>query len=92
MVDFIAGYDSGFGYKPEPGMFARFCTACGITPREVAMIGDNLHDMEMGRRGGAGWRIGVLTGTGTLQSLAGHSDLVIASIADLERALFSPSG
>jgi phosphoglycolate phosphatase len=89
LVDFIAGYDSGFGYKPEPGMFAAFCAACGIAPHEVAMVGDNLHDMEMGRRGGAGWRIGVLTGTGTPESLAGNSDLVIESIADLELALFA---
>jgi phosphoglycolate phosphatase len=89
MVDFIVGYDSGFGYKPEAGMFAAFCAACGLAPGEVAMVGDNLHDMEMGRRGGAGWRIGVLTGTGTLQSLAGNSELVIASIAELEQALFA---
>jgi phosphoglycolate phosphatase len=90
-VDFIAGYDSGHGYKPEAGMFTAFCAACRLKPSEVAMVGDNLHDMEMGRRGGAGWRIGVLTGTGTRASLAHASDMVLESIAGMERALFGAS-
>lgn len=88
MVDFIAGYDSGFGYKPEAGMLLAFCAACGLTPAEVAMVGDNLHDMEMGHRSGAGWRIGVLTGTGTRATLGPASHLVLDSIAGLEAALF----
>jgi phosphoglycolate phosphatase len=90
LVDFISGYDSGHGYKPEAGMFTAFCAACRLQPSEVAMVGDNLHDMEMGRRGGAGWRVGVLTGTGTRQTLAHASDMVLDSIAVLEQALFGP--
>jgi phosphoglycolate phosphatase len=89
VTDFVAGYDSGHGAKPEPGMFTAFCMACGLAPDEVAMVGDNLHDMEMGRRGGAGWRVGVLTGTGTRHSLTPHSDMVLESITELESALFS---
>jgi phosphoglycolate phosphatase len=91
LVDFISGYDSGHGYKPEAGMFTAFCAACRLKPAEVAMVGDNLHDMEMGRRGGAGWRIGVLTGTGTRQSLANASDMLLDSIEGLEQALFGAS-
>jgi phosphoglycolate phosphatase len=91
LVDFIAGYDSGHGYKPEAGMFTAFCAACRLEPHEVAMVGDNLHDMEMGRRGGAGWRIGVLTGTGTRQTLTPASDMVLDSIEGLEQALFGDS-
>lgn len=91
MVDFIAGYDSGHGFKPEPGMALAFCKACCLHPHEIAMVGDNLHDMHMGRRAGAGWRIGVLTGTGTRQSLTPHSDTVLNSIAELEDTLFSPN-
>ena len=29
---FVAGYDSGHGAKPEPGMLAAFCAATGIPP------------------------------------------------------------
>ncbi|MFB2602807.1 HAD family hydrolase, partial [Rhizobium phaseoli] len=31
-VDYIAGYDSGFGVKPEPGMVLGFCAATGLLP------------------------------------------------------------
>jgi phosphoglycolate phosphatase len=88
LVDFVAGYDSGFGKKPDPGMFFAFCGATGLVPGEVAMIGDNNHDLRMGRAGGAGLTIAVLTGTGTRESLAAESDLCLGSIAELEAALF----
>lgn len=88
VTDFVAGYDSGHGAKPGPGMFTAFCGARGLAPAAVAMVGDNLHDMEMGRRGGAGWRVGVLTGAGTRQTLGPHSDMVLESITGLEAALF----
>jgi len=79
-VDFIAGYDSGFGTKPEPGMMVAFCKAVGLQPAEVAMVGDNSHDMHMGRAAGAGLNFGVLTGTGTLQTLRPLADHCLEDI------------
>ena len=87
-VDFVAGYDSGHGPKPEPGMVRAFCRATGIPPSEVAMVGDTLHDLEMGHAAGCGLKIGVLTGTGTRDRLGEFADLVLDGIFDLERALF----
>ncbi len=84
---FMAGYDSGHGSKPEAGMLLAFCTATGLAPAEVAMIGDSSHDMEMGRAAGAGLCIGVLTGAGTRETLEPISDLCLHSIAELEEAL-----
>jgi phosphoglycolate phosphatase len=86
-LDFACGYDSGFGHKPTDGMPLAFCRATGLAPGEIAVVGDNAHDMEMGLRAGAALRIGVLTGTGTRGTLAGHADMVIAGIGDLEEAL-----
>jgi phosphoglycolate phosphatase len=83
-MDFVAGYDSGHGYKPEPGMFLAFCAACGLAPSETAMVGDNLHDLEMGKAAGAGAVIGVLTGSGTEAQLAELADDVLGSISGLE--------
>lgn len=83
-LDFCAGYDSGHGVKPGPGMFAAFCAATGLPPAAVAMVGDNSHDVEMGRAGGAGLVVGVLTGTGTPATLGPVADVVLDSIADLE--------
>lgn len=87
-VDFVAGYDSGYAAKPDPAVLAAFCAATGLVPAEVAMVGDNTHDVAMGRAGGAALSIGVLTGTGTRASLAPSSDLCLDSIGDLEAALF----
>ncbi|WP_235890877.1 HAD family hydrolase [Pararhizobium mangrovi] len=80
---FIAGYDSGYGAKPGPGMFTAFCEAIGEDPRNVAMVGDNRHDMEMGCRAGAGLRIAVLSGTGTRERLAPIADVCLPDIAAL---------
>lgn len=91
ITDFVAGYDSGYGFKPEPGMFSAFCAACRLDARDVVMVGDNLHDLEMGLRGGAGWRVGVLTGTSTQPMLGPHADMVLDSIEALEAMLFPPS-
>lgn len=87
LLDFVAGYDSGHGVKPTPGMVQAFCAAVGIEPAEVAMVGDNRHDMEMGRRAGCGARVGVLTGTSAAADLEPLATVVLDSIAGLERWL-----
>ncbi|PDT01839.1 haloacid dehalogenase [Rhizobium chutanense] len=86
-VDYIAGYDSGFGTKPEPGMLLGFCAATGLLPEEVAMVGDNNHDLHMGLNAGAGLRIAVLTGTGSRDSLAAAAHHVLDDITAIETLL-----
>ncbi len=86
-LDFVAGYDSGHGVKPDPAVLLAFCRATGLGPQQVAMIGDNAHDVGMGRAAGAGLTIGVLTGSGTRETLSPLSDLCLDSISDM-RALF----
>lgn len=82
-LDFIAGYDSGHGFKPGPGMVHGFAAAVGLDPSAIAVIGDNLHDMLMGRSAGAGRCVGVLSGTGTRTTLAGLADICLADIGEL---------
>lgn len=86
-IDFIAGYDSGHGSKPEPGMVLGFCAATGLAPSEVAVVGDNNHDLHMGSNAGAGLKIGVLSGTGSRETLTPHSDMVLSNITELEAVL-----
>lgn len=86
-VDYIAGYDSGFGSKPEPGMVLGFCAATGLLPEEVAIVGDNNHDLHMGRNAKAGLTIAVLTGTGSRESLSGAADHVFDDITGIEALL-----
>ena len=86
-IDFIAGYDSGHGSKPEAGMVLGFCAATGLAPSEVAVVGDNNHDLRMGSNAGAGLKIGVLSGTGSRETLTPHSDMVLSNITELEAVL-----
>jgi len=86
-VGFIAGYDSGHGPKPEAGMIDAYASHLGLSPAEIAMVGDNRHDMEMARAARAGAAIGVLSGTGSQQTLAELADVLIGSVADLPALL-----
>jgi phosphoglycolate phosphatase len=77
------GYDAVANPKPEPDSVYAFCDATGLRPSEIAMVGDNRHDLEMGRAGGVGLNIGVLSGTGTRESLLPLADVVLNSVADI---------
>lgn len=79
----IFGYDSVPNPKPAGDIVHAFAAAIGATPAEVAVVGDNLHDLDMARAAGAGAAIGVLTGNSTAADLAPHADAVLASISDL---------
>jgi len=82
-VMFKAGYDSGHGGKPGPGMGLAFAKAAGLDPSEVMMVGDNSHDMEMGRAAGCGLLVGVLTGNSNRDDLAPMADHVLDTIEEL---------
>ena len=86
-LDYVAGYDSGFGVKPQPGMVHGFCQATGLSPDQVAMVGDNNHDLHMGRNAGVRLNIGVLTGTGSIDSLSEAADFCLEDITALESLL-----
>lgn len=81
-LDFIAGYDSGHGGKPEPGMALAFARHVGVAPSAVAMVGDTLHDLRSARAAGA-LAVAVLTGPAAIADLAGEADHVLDDIGGL---------
>ncbi len=83
LLDFIAGFDSGHGSKPEPGMVHAFCAVTGLTLAEVIMVGDNRHDMEMGRNAGVAFCVGVLTGTSNRAELEQEAEYVLDDVTGL---------
>ena len=87
LFDFVAGYDSGHGHKPGPGMLQAFCAQTGLASAEVAAIGDNTHDLGMGRSGEAGATVAVMTGTGVVEDLAPLADYIFPSIIEFGQAL-----
>jgi phosphoglycolate phosphatase len=87
LFDMIVGSDNVTVPKPAGDMVRLFSRGVEVAPEEVAMVGDNPHDMEEARKGGAGLAIGVLSGnsdSGDLDHLADH---IIPSIAHLEELL-----
>lgn len=86
-LDLVSGYDSGHGGKPLPGMLYAFCRAAGLTPSEVAVVGDSPADLMMARKGKARLAIAVLSGVASRSALESMADHVIASVAELETVL-----
>lgn len=82
LFDFIAGYDSGFGAKPAPGMCLAFAEQLALAPADTLMVGDSLHDLDAGRA--AGMRTAaVLTGIAVHDDLVAHADVVLPDIGAL---------
>lgn len=79
----IYGYDAVAAPKPAPDTVQAFCDLTGLRASEIAVVGDNRHDLEMGRAGGVGLTVGVLSGTGTRERLAPLADAVLGSVAEL---------
>ncbi len=80
--DFVAGCDSGFGAKPEPGMLLGFAAALDLAPTQILMIGDSTHDLHAAEAAGMP-ALGVLTGVAGRTDLAPYAIDVLDSIADL---------
>ncbi len=83
LFDAAYGYDAVANPKPAPDTIMAFCDLTGLRPGQLAMVGDNRHDLEMARAGGVGLAIGVLSGTGTRDTLAPLADVVLGSVAEL---------
>lgn len=81
-LDFVAGFDSGFGPKPEPGMLLAFATQCRLPPAQVLMVGDSRHDLIAGRAAGMA-TLAVLTGVAEAPDLAPYADAVRPDIGHL---------
>lgn len=60
-----------------------FCAAAGLPPEDVAIVGDAVQDLEMGRRAGLGLKVGVTTGTSSRADLAPHADVVLEELGEL---------
>lgn len=82
VFEFIAGYDSGFGTKPEPGPVLAFARAVDIPPTAIVVVGDSVHDLAAARAAGA-IAVGVLTGPALSENLAPHADALVRSVAEL---------
>ena len=86
-LDFVAGYDSGYGAKPAPDPLLAFAKAVGLAPSDVVMVGDSLYDLKAGRSAGMK-TIGVLTGPTTQADLSPMADVVLPDISHILTFLY----
>jgi phosphoglycolate phosphatase len=89
LFDAVIAADTVATPKPSGDMIRRFAGTVGVKPSEIAMVGDNAHDMEEARNGGAGLAIGVLTGNAGHDDIAHLADHTLGSIAELPALLRS---
>jgi phosphoglycolate phosphatase len=87
LFDMIIGADSVPRPKPAGDMIHAFAEATRLPPNAIAMVGDNPHDIETARAGGAGLAIGVLSGNAAHDDIAHLADHTIESIAELPALL-----
>jgi phosphoglycolate phosphatase len=83
----IIGADSVAIPKPSGQMVDLFAKRTGLKLSEIAMVGDNTHDLEEARNGRAGLAIAVLTGNGKREDLHAHADHVLESVEELPHML-----
>lgn len=79
----ILGYDTAARAKPHADPLLHFAALVGVEPEQVAMVGDNPHDMECARAANAGLAVGVLTGNSSHEVLAPLADIVLNSMTEL---------
>jgi phosphoglycolate phosphatase len=86
LVEFVAGYDSGHGGKPDPGMALAFARFLKAESSQIVMVGDSLHDLECAKAAGA-IGVAVLSGPADCGALEPHADFVVEHIGDLPALL-----
>ncbi|MGI9370961.1 MAG: HAD family hydrolase [Hyphomicrobiales bacterium] len=86
-VDVVLGFDSVENPKPAGDMVHAFCRKTGLNPENVAMVGDNSHDMMCARDARAGLAVGVLSGNSSREDLYHLADVVIDDVSALHEVL-----
>ena len=82
VFDYVGGVDGDIRPKPAPDLLQAFCSACGLCPDEVAMVGDTRNDMVFAKNGGA-VAVAVLSGSGKREEFAGIADLILPDVDSL---------
>lgn len=82
-VDALAGADDDLPIKPAPDVVLYLCRRLDVNPRQAAVVGDAVADLQMGRAAGAGFVVGVLSGVGSREDLTPYADVLITSVDDL---------
>ncbi|MGF9963787.1 HAD family hydrolase [Bacillus rhizoplanae] len=81
--EFIVTSDTFPVPKPNKQIVDAFCDRFQLHPSEVVIVGDTPTDMHLAQNSGAGYAIGVLSGTGDKETLAPLADILLPSVGEL---------
>ncbi len=91
LLDAVIGADLCTRPKPHPDLVHEAERALGLPATRMVMVGDNVHDGEMARRGGCAGFIGVLSGTSGAADLQPLADALAADVGEALRLLLLQS-
>ena len=83
-VDIMVCGDDAIASKPSGEGLLHMARHFNVSPARILMIGDSVTDMKAAHGAGVGWKIGVLSGTGTERDLTAASDIVVADIHSIK--------
>lgn len=83
LFDVVIGYNTAARPKPHPDPLLYFAEKLKLQPHQIAMVGDNLHDLETAHAAGAGLAVGVLSGNSPREALEPRADIVLDTVAGL---------
>ncbi|MFH1453896.1 MAG: HAD-IA family hydrolase [Armatimonadota bacterium] len=86
-IDHVVGSDSVQNCKPEPDAVNFILKKYNLKPDKVAMCGDSVIDMQMGKNAKVRYNIAVLTGTSTKKELKKYTGFVLSSVKELKLPL-----
>ena len=82
-IDMIYTHDDMYKRKPHPESFTAFCKKFSLLPEEVVVVGDATMDLKYAKRGKAGYRVGVLTGSKDVKRLSKLAHIIYPSVHNL---------
>jgi phosphoglycolate phosphatase len=82
LIDFIAGYDSGYGAKPSGGSLKHMMQFYDFKPEKSVMIGDSVHDLLAAQDAGID-SIAICHYQNIYSDLSQYTDKIITDIAEL---------
>lgn len=77
--------DNFSAQKPDPSIVLSFCRRFHLKPEEIAIVGDTIVDMKLGKNANVGLTIGVLSGVSSSYQLLPYADMLLPSIEQLIR-------
>jgi phosphoglycolate phosphatase len=84
-LDLIIGldYHESVQHKPSPTMLEIACNEFNLKPSDAVVVGDSINDVLMGKNGGAGLSVAVLTGEHQIDDFKDY-DAIISTLSQIE--------